>query len=578
MYILGINAFHPDASAALVKDGELLAAVEEERLNRVKHSAGFPALSVQYCLEKAGVSLKDIDHIGWTNDPAANLGRKAGFILTHFNPLSWPGFAVQYARARLSKMLKAEEVLADACGVKTTALKARTYRIQHHYAHAASSFFVSGFDQAAILTLDGAGDFLTGVMAKGRGEKIDVLRRLSWPHSLGILYSGTTQYLGFLRSGDEGKVMGLAAYGRPAYVKDFRKVIKLKKGGFTLDLDYFLHHRPEVVDRWGAPRSTSGDYSYEVSEKFHQLFGPRRMPNQELEQRHKDIACSLQVVFEEAVFHLLGCLYDLTHSENLCLGGGTFLNCLLNGKISSNTPYKFVFVQPGAGDAGTAIGDCFYTYHQILGRARSWRMEDAYLGPEYSDSRIESVISGANLKYERGGVEKKAAALIAEGKIAGWFQGRVEFGPRALGNRSILADPRNPEMKDILNSRVKFRECFRPFAPAVLEEHCGEYFQECESSPFMLFACAVLPEKRGIIPAVTHIDGTARPQTVDKITNPRFRLLIEEFYQMTGVPLVLNTSFNTRGEPMVCSPEDALKAFLGTEMDVLVMGDYLVRK
>ena len=578
MYILGINAFHPDASVALLKDGKLIFAVEEERLNRIKHSAGFPRLAVVYCLKKAGITLRDIDHIAFTNDPKANLCRKAVFVLTHFSPFSWPKFAAQYTRARLSKMLTTEDALAEACGVEKKDIRAKIWRVEHHRAHAASSYYVSGFSESAIMTLDGAGDFLTGIMAKGDGPKMRIIKRLSWPHSIGIFYSGVTQYLGFLHAGDEGKVMGLAAYGRPVYTEQFKKIIKLTKGGFKLNLDYFLHHKPEVVDRWGTPHLTSGDYSYEVSEKFHELFGPRRMPQDQLEQRHKDIACSLQAVFEGVIFHLLNHLYELTHSQNLCLGGGTFLNCLLNGKIRANTPYKRVFVQPGAGDGGSAIGNCFYIYHQMLNQPRQEAEFDAYAGPEYKSEEIEAVLRKFKLKYERGSVEKKAAGFIADGKIIGWFQGRTEFGPRALGNRSILVDPRREEMKDILNSRVKFREWFRPFAPAVLAEHCGEYFDDTSRSPFMLFASSVLPDKQKIIPAVTHIDGTARAQTVDKSANPRLRMLIEEFYRLTGVPLVLNTSFNTRGEPMVCSPEDAVKTFLSTEMDVLVMGDYLIKK
>lgn len=578
MYILGINAFHPDASAALLKDGNLIVAVEEERLNRVKHSAGFPKQAVRYCLDKAGLTLDKIDHITFTNDVTANLYLKLGFVLFHFSPLAWPKFARQYMKARLSKMLSVEKVLADCCGVSLDEVSAKIHRVEHHYAHAASSFFVSGFEKSAILTLDGAGDFLTGIMAIGEGSGMHVFKRLSWPHSLGILYSGVTQYLGFLRSGDEGKVMGLAAYGNPVYLDKFKKIVKIGDGDFRLNLDYFVHHHPEVVDRWGAPESAAGDYSYEVSDKFHQLFGERRGPKEEISQRHKDIACSLQVTLEKAVFSLLGYLHKLTRVDNLCLGGGTFLNCVLNGKIPKETPFKNVYVQPGAGDGGSSIGDCFYTYHQILDFPRKFHMQDAYVGTEYDSFQIEKALNSYQLKYNCGEVEKKTAQAISEGKIIGWFQGRMEFGPRALGNRSILADPRRAEMKDILNKKVKFRESFRPFAPSVLQEHAAEFFDDSSSSPFMLKACNVLPEKRGLVPAITHIDGTGRVQTVDKECNPRYRLLIEEFYKLTGIPMILNTSFNTRGEPLVCSPEDAVKTFLSTHMDVLVLGDYFVKK
>ncbi len=578
MYILGVNAFHPDASAAIVKDGDLVVAVEEERFNRVKHSAGFPHLAVKYCLQKAGITLDQVDFIGFTNDVKANLHRKVWFALSHFSPFTWPQFFRQYMKARLSKMLSATEVLAECCGIDQKRIKAKIYRIEHHRAHASSSFFVSGFDKSAILTLDGAGDFLTSIMALGEGSKMRILKTLSWPHSMGILYSGVTQYLGFLRAGDEGKVMGLAPYGKPAYIDKFRKVIRLKKGGFELNLDYFVHHRPEVVDRWGAPQSSVGDYSYEVSEKFHELFGPRRQPNEELTQRYKDIAYSLQAILEESVFHLLNYLYGLTHTENLCLAGGTFLNCVVNGKIPKQTPFKNVFVQPGAGDGGSCIGDCFYIYHQILGYPRKFQMKDSYIGTEYSDGQILEVIKRYNLKYESGYVEKKGARILAEGKILGWFQGKMEFGPRALGNRSILADPRKEEMKDILNKKVKHREPFRPFAPSVLEEYAGEYFDDNRSLPYMLTACNVLPEKIRLVPAITHVDGTGRVQTVDKVSNPRYRMLIEEFFKITGIPMVLNTSFNAKGEPMICSPGDAVKTFLGTHMDALILGDYLIIK
>lgn len=578
MHILGINAFHPDASVAILKDGKLVFAVEEERLNRIKHSAGFPHRAVRYCLEKSDVNLDKIDYIGFTNNVMANFHRKIWFAFSHFSPLSWPKFARQYIKARLSKILKVEEVLAHTCGLDLREVKAKVFRIEHHRAHASSSFFVSGFDKAAILTLDGAGDFLTGIMAIGEGSKISILKRLSWPHSLGILYSGVTQYLGFLHRGDEGKIMGLAAYGRPSFIDKFRKIVKTKKLSFRLDLNYFVHHRPQVVDRWGTPESTGGDYSYEVSDRFHQLFGPRRMPDEEINQRHKDIACSLQMILEETVFSLLNYLYELTKIDNLCLAGGTFLNCVLNGKIPQNTGFKNIFVQPGAGDAGTSIGDCFYIYHQILNQPRSYFMKDAYIGTEYTNQEIEEIIRRYQLRYEQGDVEKKAAQILAEGKVLGWFQGRMEFGPRALGNRSILADPRRVEMKDILNMKVKHREWFRPFAPSVLEEHCREYFDDPRPSPFMLTACNVLVEKRKLVPAITHVDGTGRVQTVDKVSNRHYRLLIEEFYHLTGTPLILNTSFNTRGEPMVCSPEDAIKTFLNTQMDALILGDYLVEK
>lgn len=578
MYILGINAFHPDASAALLKDGELLVAVEEERFNRVKHSAGFPHQSVKYCLKKSGIGLEEVDYIGITNNVMANLHLKIWFVLTHFPARAWPKFGRDYMKARLTKMISVNDILAKTCGVKLPGVKAKFFRIEHHRAHAASSFFVSGFKESAILTLDGAGDFLTGIMAKGVGSRIKVLKRFSWPHSLGILYSGVTQYLGFPKVGDEGKIMGLAPYGKPSYLEHFRKILRIKKGNFKLNLDYFIHHRPEVVDRWGTPESTVGDFSYELSDKFHQLFGPPRRAHEELTQRHKDIACSLQAILEEAVFALLERLYELTKTQNLCLAGGTFLNCSLNGKIPWRTKFKNIFVQPGAGDAGTSIGDCFYIYNQLLHYPRQFIMQDTYQGTEYTNEEIIKALSDYQLSYEFGDVEVKAARALVDGKVLGWFQGKMEFGPRALGNRSILADPRRPEMKDIINKKVKHREGFRPFAPSVLSEHCGEYFDNNRESRFMLMVYNVLPEKVKLVPAITHVDGTGRVQTVDSETNPRYRKLIEEFYKITGIPMILNTSFNTKGEPMNNSPRDAIKTYLNSQMDVLVMGDYFVSK
>ena len=578
MNILGINAFHPDASAALLKDGKLVVAVEEERFNRVKHSAGFPYNAMKYCLKKAGLELKDIDYIALTNNPMANVLSKVWFVLSNFPVLTWPKIAKNYMKVRLTKAVSIKSIILKTAGVGPKDLKAKFYRIEHHLAHAASSYFVSGFDQSAILTLDGAGDFLTGMMAMGKGSKLRIFKRFSWPHSLGILYSAVTRYLGFPKVGDEGKVMGLAPYGKPVYLAKFKEIVKIGKADFHLDLDYFIHHRQELVEMWGTPESSQGDYSQQLSEKFHQEFGPPRTPGQELTQIHKDIAATLQAVLEEAVLSLLEQLYRITRTENLCLAGGTFLNCVLNGMIPHCTAFKNIFVQPGAGDAGTSIGNCFYMYSQILNMPSDFIMRDSYLGTEYSNRDIEQAIKSYKLIYECGDVEKKAALALTQGKVLGWFQGKMEFGPRALGNRSILADPRREEMKDILNKKVKHRESFRPFAPSVLLEHCSEYFDSARQSPFMLMVYNVLPDKRDIVPATTHVDGTGRVQTVDSDSNPIYRRLIEEFYKLTGVPLVLNTSFNTKGQPINNSPQDAIETFLNSQLDVLAIGDYFIEK
>jgi carbamoyltransferase len=578
MNILGINAFHPDASAALLQDGKLVVAVEEERFNRVKHSAGFPYNAMNYCLKKASLDLKDIDYIGITNNPMANILPKVWFVLSSFSPLTWPKIARNYMKTRLTKAISIKSIISQTAGLDPKYLNTKLYRIEHHLAHAASSYFVSGFNESAILTLDGAGDFLSGMMVRGKGTKLRIIKRFNWPHSLGILYSAVSRYLGFPKVGDEGKVMGLAAYGKPLYLAKFKEIVKIGKADFYLDLDYFIHHREKLVDRWGTPESSQGDYSQQLSEKFFQKFGPPRAPGQELTQRHKDIAASLQAILEEVVFSLLEQLYRITHTENLCLAGGTFLNCVLNGMIPQRTAFKNIFVQPGAGDAGTSIGNCFYIHSQILNMQSDFIMRDSYLGTEYSRHDIEQAIRGYELKYECGDVEKKAAISLTQGKALGWFQGKMEFGPRALGNRSILADPRREEIKDILNKKVKHRESFRPFAPSVLLEHCGEYFDSDRQSPFMLMVYNVLPDKRGIVPAITHVDGTGRVQTVDADSNPAYRKLIEEFYKLTGIPLILNTSFNTKGEPINNSQQDAIETFLNSQLDVLVIGDYFIEK
>ena len=588
MILLGINAYHGDASAVLVIDGRLVAAVEEERFTRVKHCAGFPAHAVRYCLQAAGIKPGEIDHVAIARDPNARLLRKAAYALRI------PRLALDRLSAR-SKFAGVKEALGEALGVGGEKIKAETHRVEHHKAHLASSFFVSPFDEAALFSVDGLGDFASMMWGTGTASTLSAQGSIAFPHSLGIYYTALSQYLGFTRYGDEYKVMGLAAYGEPEYKDEFKKIVQLRpthsaedgKPGFTLGLDYFVHHRtgPEMTWREGTP-SLGRLYS----DFLVQRLGPAREPGSAVEKRHENLAASLQARLEEVVLPLLRRLHARTRQKNLCLAGGVAFNCTVNGKILPNTPFEKVYIQPAAGDAGLAVGAAFYVWHQILGRPRSFEMEHAYWGPEFSAEAIGKAlraksgetgrISDCGFRISEWSVEqviRQTAAHIANGKIVGWFQGRMEFGPRALGNRSIVVDPRRAEMKDILNQRIKHREIFRPFAPSILEERTGDYFAQTHPSPFMLMTYPVRPEKRDLIPAPTHVDGTGRLQTVNREQNPLYWQLIKEFEKITGVPVLLNTSFNDN-EPVVCRPEEALDCFLRTRMDVLVMGNYLVER
>jgi carbamoyltransferase len=586
MIILGINAYHGDASAALVVDGALVAAVEEERFTRVKHCAGFPAHAVHYCLQAAGIKAKDIDHVAVARDPNARLFRKAVYAL------KIPRLALDRLRAR-GKFAGIKDEVGEALGVSREEIKAEIHRVEHHKAHLASSFFVSPFDEAALFSVDGLGDFASMMWGAGEGSKLAAYGAIVFPHSLGIYYTALSQYLGFTRYGDEYKVMGLAAYGEPEYQDEFKKIVQLGpdraengKPAFALGLDYFVHHRtgPEMTWREGTP-SLGKLYS----DLLVQRLGPAREPGSPVEKRHQNLAASLQGRLEDVVLPLLRRLHGQTRQSNLCLAGGVAFNCTVNGKIFQNTPFEKLYIQPAAGDAGLAVGAAFYVWHQLLGRPRCFEMKHAYWGPEFGEGQIREELgarrqglknSEDELKISDWSVEqviRRTAAHIANGKIVGWFQGRMEFGPRALGNRSIVVDPRRAEMKDILNRRIKHREIFRPFAPSILEERTGDYFTQTHPSPFMLMTYPVRPEKRDAIPAPTHVDGTGRLQTVNREQNPLYWQLIKEFEKITGVPVLLNTSFNDN-EPVVCRPQEALDCFLRTRMDVLVMGNYMVER
>jgi carbamoyltransferase len=578
MYILGINAYHGNASAAIIADGRLVAAVEEERFNRVKYAAGFPAAAIRYCLDAAGITLSEVDHIAIPRDPRARLGTKLLYALR------MPSFALERLKV-IGQFAGISETLTKAFDVSPNAIRAAYHRIEHHQAHLASAFFVSPFDQAALLSADGLGDFASTMWGSGQGHRMHIDGAIAFPHSLGMYYTAVSQYLGFRKFGDEYKVMGLAAYGEPAYLEEFRRIVFPTRGvGFRLGLKYFKHHRSGPEMSWRDADKTP-ELGAMYSDYMAERLGPARDPAAPVEKAHRDGAATLQARLEEILFAMLRALHARTGQEAVCLAGGVAFNCVANGKIFDETPFKKIFVQPAAGDAGLAIGAAYYVYHQTLGQPRSFAMENAYWGPGYSQEQIRSAVAASRLQgagleiselHEKV-IAQEAAKEIAAGKILGWFQGRAEWGPRALGNRSIVADPRRADMKDILNARIKHREMFRPFAPSVLAECTGEYFEKSYPCPFMTQAYSVRPEKRAAIPAPTHVDGTGRLQTVTREANPRYWALIREFGNLTGVPVVLNTSFNDN-EPIVCRPEEAIECFLRTKMDVLVLGDTLVRK
>jgi carbamoyltransferase len=574
MYILGINAYHGGASACLIEDGRIIAAAEEERFNRIKYWAGFPVQAIRYVLAEAGIQPADLDHIGISRDPKANLLQAALFAFARRPTLAM-------VRDRLANTMKVGSLKSEFArhmGVSADALKAVFHNVEHHRAHLASAFFVSPFEQAAALSVDGAGDFVTTMWAVGKGNQLTVLDEINFPHSLGIFYTAICQWLGYLKYGDEGKIMGLAPYGEPVYLDAMRKLVRLQRDGtFELDLDYFVHHAEGAAMTWEGGEPTIGTL---YSRKLIDLLGEPRQPRTPIEKKHEDVAASLQAMLEEAEFALVRRLQRDTGMRALCMAGGVALNSVFNGKILPQTDFTDLHIHPAAGDAGTALGVCFYIYHQILGQPRATVLTNAYLGCGFSDDAIRTELDRAGLTYtihDEESLPKRAAELVAEGKVVGWFQGRMEWGPRALGARSIIADPRRAEIKDILNARVKHREPFRPFAPSVLLEATGDYFDQTYPDPFMIKVYKVLPEKRAEIPAVTHVDGTGRLQTVAREDAPLYWALIRAFGDLTGTPVVLNTSFN-ENEPIVRTPAEAIDCFLRTRMDALAVGRYLVEK
>lgn len=563
MYILGINCFLHDASAALLKDGKIVAAAEEERFTRKKHDGDFPRNAISYCLEETNIEPDQIDYIGVYMKPNLMLGGSIYHALRHPAGVRYAlGLGYRGVQHRRIGLFVRKELNLNGRG------NPKLVFIRHHIAHAASTYFSSSFDESAVLTIDGSGELDCTMFAHGKGNKIKIIKTVKFPHSLGMVYSSVTKYLGFRPDSDEYKVMGLASYGKPQFIDEFRKIIKLVPGGgYKVDLSCF--------DYWAKSKSKNF-----VSTKFIDILGPERKKGGPVEERHMNIAFSLQQVLEETVLYMCEYLKKETRSERLCIAGGVGQNCVMNGKIMRHSIFKDVFVQPAAHDAGTSIGSALHIYHTLLNKPRNFVLDHVYLGPSYDNDYVRKALELCkinNYQYIEN-VTQVAAKLIAEGKIIGWFQVRMEFGPRALGSRSILANPAMPEMKDLINKYVKHREDFRPFAPSVLERKVGEYFEFDIKSPFMLFVCNVLEEKRDVVPAITHVDGTGRVQTVSRTTNPLYWKLIKEFEKITGIPMILNTSFNVMGEPIVCTPEEAIRCFFSTGIDYLLLGNFLISK
>jgi carbamoyltransferase len=579
MLIVGLNAYHGDVAAAVLRDGHLIAALEEERFCRIKHVSGFPGLAVERGLAMAGATPADVDIWAMARGRRVHLMQKTLFALTHR-----PGRALlnQYRRSAGNQSGIAA-VIAERFGLDEK--RVRVEHVEHHPAHLASAYFTSGTNEAACCAIDGFGDFVSVSVAHGRGNRLDVIDRVYFPHSLGLLYLAVTQYLGFKKFGDEYKVMGLAPYGTPRHAAKIHQLVDLTNDGkFRLALDYFRHWTGEITMRWDSGEPTVADV---YTNRLIELLGPARAADEPVTAFHEDIASSVQRVYEESALHVLRGVHAKLPYDTLCLAGGCAMNSVANGKIRANTPFKQVFIQPAAGDNGTALGAALSAWHAVSGAPNGPRMQHSYWGTEYGDAEIAAVIrnsgvvEGGVCTWETETSEDRlcdlTAAAIAEGNVIGWFQGRMEWGARALGNRSILADPRRSDMRDIINQKIKFRERFRPFAPSVLAEAIDEYFVDAVHDPFMIQVYPVRPEKRAMIPAVTHVDGSGRLQSVSAESNPRYWALLRAFRARTGVPVLLNTSFN-ENEPIVERPEQALDCFLRTDMDVLVMGPHLLRK
>ncbi len=576
MYILGLNAYHADSSAAIFKDGKMIAATEEERFRRQKHWAGFPSMAVQFCLKEAGISLSQVDHIAIGRDPSAKMNKKLMFLLK--NPGG--GFNAVLDRlknARKVASLEDEFILIDNT-VDKAVIKSKIHQVEHHRSHLASAFFASPFEEAALLSIDGSGDFTTTMTGIGKGNQIEVLESVDFPHSVGLFYTALTQLLGFPHYGDEYKVMGLAPYGEPKYVDKLKEVLRFEDNGlFSLDLKYFRSAKSGIV-------SYGDDHIPVVAPLYTDLmvekFGAVRKKEEPLSQYHKDLAASVQRVTEELIFHILNHLQKRTGLTSVCIAGGVAQNSVANGKLTRNTGFKKVYIPSAGHDAGISMGSALYVYNHILKQERAAPIWSAYTGSRFSNEEIEQYLQSRNITYKRLSDEElydKVSDQLINAGVVGWFNGRAEFGPRALGARSILADPRRTDAKDLLNAKIKRRESFRPFAPSILKEFVGEYFEVNDDVPFMEKVFPIKKEKHAVIPAVTHADGTGRLQSVDKVVTPRYYALIEAFRKKTGVPILLNTSFN-ENEPIVNSPHDALECYLRTNMDMLVLENCVITR
>ncbi|PCE62596.1 carbamoyltransferase family protein [Sediminicola luteus] len=571
MIILGLNTHHADSSAAIFVNGELIAATEEERFTRVKHWAGFPKQAIQFCLDEAGVTLEEVHHITIGRDAKAKMGKKVLFALKNLKM----GSSLLKNRLKNRKDISSmSEQFANAFGCSQELIDKKLVHIEHHRAHLASAFFASPYEDAAILSIDGSGDFTTCMYAYGKGNKIEVLDSIDYPVSLGFVYTAFTHFLGFPHYGDEYKVMGLAPYGNPTQVDKVRQLIKLEPNGrWSWDQAFFgeikvvyKDHQP-VVDSF-------------FTDKFEKLFGTPRKKGEELTQYHKDLAKSVQAVTEEVIFHMANHLRQKTGSKNLCIAGGVAQNSVANGKIIANTDFDNLYIPSAGHDAGISMGSALYHYHHNLGNARTTSIRSASTGSRFTNETIEAYLKGKNVPYKK--LDDKdlydyITDRLIEPSVVGWFQGRAEFGPRALGNRSIIADPRNDKAKELLNLKIKRRESFRPFAPSILKEYVPEFFNYTEDVPFMEKVFPIKPEKHADIPAVTHVDGTGRLQSVDKDVCPRYYKLIDTFRKKTNIPILLNTSFN-ENEPIVNTPAEAYACFERTQMDVLVMENIIVER
>lgn len=580
MYIVGINSHHPDSSACIIKDGKLIAAVEEERFTRIKHWAGLPVLSIRHCLNEAKIKLSEVEYISVNRDPEANLFEKFKFILRHR-----PSYKLILDRLKFRKKYKDNKEMINRA-FEDQEFLGKMINVEHHICHLSSAFNISPFKKSCILSVDGMGDFASTVWGFANDEKISIDEKIYYPHSLGLFYESITQFLGFNNYGDEYKVMGLAPYGKPTYVNELKNILLLNdNGSFKLNLEYYKFHKSHQEYQWSSDNVKN---VYLFSNKINDLFGKPRNKNEDINQFHKDLAHSTQVLYEKAFYGLLNKIYEKHKNDNICIAGGCGNNSVANGKITKYTPFKNVYIQPASGDAGGAIGAAYYTWNNILKNKRNFVMKHSYWGNSYSNEHIKKEITKNidKFEYEKCTIDfidenKKqteiVAKFISDGLVVGWFQGKMEWGPRALGNRSILADPRRSDMKDILNLKIKKRESFRPFAPSIMREHVSDWFEIDSEVPFMMKVFQIKENKRKIIPAVTHIDGSGRLQTVYEDTNYKFYQLINSFFKITNVPLILNTSFN-ENEPIICNPEQAINCFLRTKMDVLVMENYIIKR